>query len=129
MHEDLTDLVRKLLQLFIKPDVLTKCTSATALKLLNLMKNENFLSGSKSNIGFATKFTVSEIIRKDLVTDTELGISPLGIFTISHGQDSVERGFSIPSTRKYGRIDDSFSLLDQKSPSFQQVITLLSGQI
>ena len=71
MYDDLTDLVRKLLQLFIKTDVLTNCTSGTALKQLDLTKKENFFSQSKLNIGFATELTISEMKRKDLVTNTK----------------------------------------------------------
>lgn len=66
IYEDLTDLVGKLLQLFIKPDVLTKCLSGTVLKQFDLTKKENLLSQSKLSIGFATEHAVSEMIRKDL---------------------------------------------------------------
>ena len=72
MYEDLTDLVRKILQLFMKLDVLTKYASGSAFKKLNLAKLENFLSRSKLNIRFATKLTVPEMIRKDLVTDKKV---------------------------------------------------------
>ena len=42
IYQDLTDLVTKLPQVFIKPDALTKCTSGTALKSLDLTKRRTF---------------------------------------------------------------------------------------
>ena len=42
IYEDLTDLVRNFLQLFIKAIVLTKCTSGTALRQVDLTKKEKF---------------------------------------------------------------------------------------
>ena len=72
MYEDLTDLVRKVLQLFMELDVLTKYASGSALKKLNLTKLENFLSRRKLNTRFATKLTVPEMISKDLVTDKKV---------------------------------------------------------
>ena len=50
------------------------------------------------------------------------------IFTISNGQESVERGFSLNKNLLAENmkvlIDYSVSLFDQKSPSFQQVVFL-----
>ena len=37
-----------------------------------MTKNKNFLSRNKLSIGFAIELTVSEMIRKDLVIDTEV---------------------------------------------------------
>ena len=77
------------MQLFIKSDVLTKCTSGTVLKQLDLTKKDNFQSRSKLNIGFATELTVSEVIRRDLVTDTEVSLferSPLGSMIVKHAR-------------------------------------------
>ena len=52
----------------MKPDVLNKCTSGTALKELDLTIKDNMLSQRKLNIGFATELTITEMIRKNLVT-------------------------------------------------------------
>ena len=72
MYGDLIDMVRNLLQLFMKPDVLNKCTSETALKELDLKKKDNMLCQRKLNNGFATELTITEMVRKDLVTDAEV---------------------------------------------------------
>ena len=71
MYGDLIDIARNL-QLFIKLDALNKCTSGTAFKELNLTKKDNILSQKKLNIGFPTEPTITEKVRKDLVTDGEV---------------------------------------------------------
>ena len=68
MYGNLIDMVRNLLQLFIKPNALNKCTFGTALKELDLLKKDQ----RKLNIGFATELTIMEMVRKDLVTDAEI---------------------------------------------------------
>ena len=72
MYGDLIDMVRNLLQLFMKPDVLNKCTSETVLKELDLKKKDNMLCQRKLNNGFATELTITEMVRKDFVTDAEV---------------------------------------------------------
>ena len=52
----------------MKPDVLNNCTSGTVLKELDLTIKDNMLSQRKLNIGFATELTITEMIRKNLVT-------------------------------------------------------------
>ena len=52
----------------MKPDVLNKCTSGTTLKKLDLIIKDNMLSQRKLSIGFATELTITEMIRKNLVT-------------------------------------------------------------
>ena len=55
MYGNLINMVRKLRQLFMKLDVLNKCTSGTALKKLDLTKKDNMLNQMKLSIGFATE--------------------------------------------------------------------------
>ena len=52
MYGNLINMVRKLRQLFMKLDVLNKCTSGTALKKLDLT-NQILLNQMKLSIGFA----------------------------------------------------------------------------
>ena len=72
MYGDLIDMARNLLQLFMTLDVLNLCTSGTTLRELDLTKKDNILSPRKLIIGFATELTVTEMVRKDLVTDAEV---------------------------------------------------------
>ena len=60
------------LQLFMKSDVLNKCTSGTTLKEHDLTKKDNMWSQSKLNTELATELTITETVRKDLVTNAEV---------------------------------------------------------
>ena len=88
MYAALTDFVRNLLQLYIKQDVLAKCSSGSALKQLDPSKRENL-----SNIEFAANLTLSEMKREDLVAE--------GKFTNSVGQ---RRRRSIPGFMHISKI-------------------------
>ena len=72
MYGDLIDMARNLLQHFMTLDVLNLCTSGTTLKELDLTKKDNMFSPRKLNIGFATELTMTEMVRKVLVTDAEV---------------------------------------------------------
>ena len=65
-------MARNLLQVFMTLDVLNLCTSVTTLKELDLTEKDNMFSPRKLNIGFATELTITEMVRKVLVTDAEV---------------------------------------------------------
>ena len=60
------------LQLFMKSDVLNKCTAGTTLKERDITKKDNMWSQSKLNTELAIELTITETVRKDLVTNAEV---------------------------------------------------------
>lgn len=69
MFDDITELVRGVLQLFIKPEVLNTCSS---FKAIDLSKKDNFLSRKKLNIGRASDIAIAKIKQKDLAKLDEI---------------------------------------------------------
>ena len=72
MYKDLQKLLRKLILLIVKPDVLQNCKSATDIKNLDLSDKSNLLKLKDINIGFAASSTLKELKRKDLVTNGQI---------------------------------------------------------
>ena len=56
----------------MKSDVLNKCTAGTTLKECDITKKDNMWSQSKLNTELATELTITETVRKDLVTNAEV---------------------------------------------------------
>ena len=59
MHEDLKDLVSRLLKLFVKPAILEKYKTGKKMMNLDLYDTEILLSAEKINVGFPVE---SELI-------------------------------------------------------------------
>ena len=55
MYEDLKDLVSRLLELFVKPDILEKNKTGKKMIKLDLYDKEILLSADKINVGFAVE--------------------------------------------------------------------------
>ena len=53
LYFDLKEIIVKLLEIIVKPDVLEKCKSWQKLKHLDLSLDKNLLTDEKLNAGFA----------------------------------------------------------------------------
>ena len=67
LYFDLKEIIIKLLQIIVKPDVLEKCKSWQKLKDLDLSLDKNLLTDEKLNTGFAVANILHDLKRKDLI--------------------------------------------------------------
>ena len=72
MYNDLQKLLRKLILLIVKPDLLQNCKSATDIKNLDLSDKSDLLKLKDINIGFAASPTLKELKRKDLIANGQI---------------------------------------------------------
>ena len=72
MYDDIKELVRNVLQLFVKYEVIEKCKTASAYKQIDLSDKSNILPKSKFNIGRAVDITIAEMKQKDMVMKYQL---------------------------------------------------------
>ena len=72
MYKDLQKLLRKLILLIVKPDVLQNCKSATDIKNLDLSDKSNLLKLKDINIGFVASSTLKELKRKGFITNGQI---------------------------------------------------------
>ena len=61
IYNDIKDLVRNVLELFVKYEVIEKCKTALGYKQIGLSDKSCILSKSKLNIGRAADFTIAEM--------------------------------------------------------------------
>ena len=69
MYNELQKLLRKLILLIVKPNLLQNCNSAKDMKTLDLNDKSNLLKLKDINIGLAVSSTLKELKRKDLITN------------------------------------------------------------
>ena len=67
LYFDLKEIIIKLLEIIVKPDVLEKCKSWQKLKDLDLSLDKNLLTNEKLNAGFAVANILHDLKRKDLI--------------------------------------------------------------
>ena len=67
LYFDLKEIIIKLLEIIVKPDVLEKCKSWQKLKDLDLSLDKNLLTDEKLNAGFAVANILHNLKRKDLI--------------------------------------------------------------
>ena len=70
VYQDLLKLLRKLIQLILKPDITANFSSAIDLKYLDLDDTNVILKPKGMNIGFRTRNIITELKRKDVTTNT-----------------------------------------------------------
>ena len=63
---DLGEMVRKLLEIIIKPEFLKKNKNWNKIKKKDLSSNDNFLSDRKNNFSFAVTEELNQIRKKGL---------------------------------------------------------------
>ena len=61
MHEDLKDLVSRLLELFVKPAILEKYKTGKKMMNLDLYDTEILLSAEKINVGFPVESELNDL--------------------------------------------------------------------
>ena len=72
MYNDLQKLLRKLILLIVKPDLLLNCKSATDMKNLYFSDKSNLLKLKAINRGFTATSTLKELKREDLITNGQI---------------------------------------------------------
>ena len=85
VYQDLLKLLRKLMQLIVKPDITANLSSAIDLKCLDLDDTNVILKPKGMNIGFSTRTIITELKRKDVTTNTQAAnfFTDVTKFTIS----------------------------------------------
>ena len=69
---DLKSVIKRLLEIVVKQEVLEKSTSWKKMKAIDLSSKNNLLSDEKVNAGFAVTEQLNLLKRKDLVTSSEV---------------------------------------------------------
>ena len=71
IYQDLLKLLRKLMQLIVKPDIVANCSSAIDLKYTDLDDKNVIMKPKDMNIGFVARNIITELKRKDVITNTQ----------------------------------------------------------
>ena len=72
VHDDLLRLVKRVLLLVLKPDVVDLCTSITALKKIDLNEKANFLKAKEIRLSFSAKECIKNLKKSDLLLSQNL---------------------------------------------------------
>ena len=72
LHNDLINLVKKILLLILKPDVVNCCNSIAALRNIDLNEKSNFLKPKDTNLGFGARKCINDLKKSDLVSNKEV---------------------------------------------------------
>ena len=70
MYQDLFKLLRKLMQLIVKPDIVANCSSAIDLKSIDLDDENMIMKPKDMNTGFGMQNIITELKREDVIINT-----------------------------------------------------------
>ena len=74
MHEDLYKVLKRVISVIVKSEVISKCSSGLKGKAINLDKKENIVKGIDMAIGFGAKGVKRmESVTKDQIKSFQLG--------------------------------------------------------
>ena len=66
LRKDLERLYRSILELVMKPNILTACSSAAELLKIDLLEGSNYLKRKDMHLGFSTGEYLRDIVRQDV---------------------------------------------------------------
>ena len=73
MYDDLKNLVKSILQLYIKQSFIDSWSNGIAYKNIDLLTKSNIVSKKKKlTLGCATELAIAELVKKDIVTSVEI---------------------------------------------------------
>ena len=72
MCSDLERLLRNILNLFVKQEVIDKCSKLIQLKEIDIHKKYNLLKGKRIKLGFAAEIRLTALRKKDRITNTDI---------------------------------------------------------
>ena len=72
MYDDLKNLVKSTLQLYIKQSVIGNCWNGIAYKNIDLLNKSNIVSKKKLILGCATELAIAELVKKNITTSVEI---------------------------------------------------------
>ena len=72
LFEDLFSIAKNLMDLIIKPDVLSSIVNGSQLQNFHFSEKENFLPLKSITIGFATERNTMELMRRDVLLQDEV---------------------------------------------------------
>ena len=67
LYNDLFNIIKKVMSLIVKPDIMIKCISGADLKNVNLSNEDNFMKPKDTTPGFSTTPAIVDLRKKDLV--------------------------------------------------------------
>ena len=67
MYDDLKNLVKSTLQLYIKQSVIGNCSNVIAYKNINLLNKSNIVIKKTLTLGCATELAITELVKKKLL--------------------------------------------------------------
>ena len=72
LYDDLMKLVKKIMLLIFKPDVVNPCTTVSAIRKIDFDNKDNFLKVKDMSLGFATEKCLSDLQKKDLTSKQQI---------------------------------------------------------
>ena len=72
MYDDLKNLIKSILQLYIKQSVIDNCWNGIAYKNIDLLNKSNIVSKKKLILGCATELAIAELVKKNITTSVEI---------------------------------------------------------
>ena len=67
LHNDLFNIIKKIMNLIIKPGIMIKCINGANLKMVDLSNKDNFMKPKDMDVGFSTIAAIADLRKKDLV--------------------------------------------------------------
>ena len=63
-HNDLFNIIKKIMNLIVKPDIMVKCFNGADLKNFDLFNKDNFMEPKDMNVDFSTTAPIADLRKK-----------------------------------------------------------------
>ena len=72
LYSDILKLIKKLMQLIVKPDLLEKCENYLDFRRIDLDDKESITKPKDMNIGFAARSSIPELMKNDEIRNSDV---------------------------------------------------------
>ena len=64
LYNELFNIIKKIMNLIVKPDIMVKCINGADLENVNLSSKDNFMKPNEMDVGFSTTAAIVDLRKK-----------------------------------------------------------------
>ena len=64
VYNELFNIIKKIMNLIVKPDIMVKCINGADLENVNLSSKDNFMKPNEMDVGFSTTAAIVDLRKK-----------------------------------------------------------------
>lgn len=127
LYKDIIDMIKKLMYLIVKPDIIDKCVTLTDYRNIDLDKKDSMVKAKNINIGFGAKAEITKLKARDIISSAMVAkfLTESSTFVITILKKLLDKSPAGSNVVRNASIFDPSVILSEKSNVLQKRLSSL----